>query len=154
MVQTGCERCIWTDRFRVVEELLETGISPRMLMRQSSVLQISAQTLSRSALICSTLRLWMPRFGCRCSRDRHRRASLCRSHRPLRVDAWGVQRQVEACRRVGVQRVILVSSLCAGRLFHPSIVRIDSVVEGLLRTGSFCKGSGLDRDSAWGSQRT
>jgi uncharacterized protein YbjT (DUF2867 family) len=38
---------------------------------------------------------------------------------PMRVDAWGVQRQVESCRRVGVRRVLLVSSLCAGRWRHP-----------------------------------
>jgi uncharacterized protein YbjT (DUF2867 family) len=37
----------------------------------------------------------------------------------MRVDAWGVQRQVESCRRVGLQRVVLVSSLCAGRWQHP-----------------------------------
>jgi len=38
---------------------------------------------------------------------------------PLRVDAWGVQRQVASCQRVGVRRVVLVSSLCAGRWAHP-----------------------------------
>ena len=38
---------------------------------------------------------------------------------PMRVDAWGVQRQVESCLRVGVRRVVLVSSLCAGRWQHP-----------------------------------
>jgi len=38
---------------------------------------------------------------------------------PLRVDAWGVQRQVQSCQRVGVRRVVLVSSLCAGRWAHP-----------------------------------
>ena len=37
---------------------------------------------------------------------------------PMRVDAWGVRRQVESCRRVGVSRVVLVS-LCAGRWRHP-----------------------------------
>ena len=37
----------------------------------------------------------------------------------MRVDAWGVSRQVESCRRVGVSRVVLVSSLCAGRWRHP-----------------------------------
>jgi len=30
-----------------------------------------------------------------------------------------VQRQVESCQRVGVRRVVLVSSLCAGRWAHP-----------------------------------
>jgi uncharacterized protein YbjT (DUF2867 family) len=38
---------------------------------------------------------------------------------PLQVDAFGVQRQIEACRRVGLQRVVLVSSLCAGVWLHP-----------------------------------
>ena len=38
---------------------------------------------------------------------------------PMRVDAWGVQRQVESCRRMGAERVVLVSSLCAGRWRHP-----------------------------------
>ena len=38
---------------------------------------------------------------------------------PLQVDAAGVQAQVQACRAVGLQRVVLVSSLCAGRWLHP-----------------------------------
>jgi len=38
---------------------------------------------------------------------------------PMRVDAWGVQRQLESCQRVGVRRVVLVSSLCSGRWRHP-----------------------------------
>jgi uncharacterized protein YbjT (DUF2867 family) len=38
---------------------------------------------------------------------------------PLQVDAIGVRRQIEACRTVGVKRLVLVSSLCAGRWIHP-----------------------------------
>ena len=38
---------------------------------------------------------------------------------PLKVDALGVYRQLESCKRVGVKRVILVSSLCTGKLLHP-----------------------------------
>ena len=38
---------------------------------------------------------------------------------PLQVDAAGVQAQIQACRAVGLQRVVLVSSLCAGRWLHP-----------------------------------
>ena len=37
----------------------------------------------------------------------------------MRVDAWGVKRQIESCQRVNVNRVVLVSSLCAGRWLHP-----------------------------------
>jgi uncharacterized protein YbjT (DUF2867 family) len=38
---------------------------------------------------------------------------------PLKVDAFGVRQQIRACQAVGVQRVVLVSSLCAGLWLHP-----------------------------------
>ncbi len=38
---------------------------------------------------------------------------------PAKVDALGVYRQLQSCKRVGLKRVILVSSLCTGKLFHP-----------------------------------
>ncbi|KGG15196.1 MULTISPECIES: SDR family oxidoreductase [unclassified Prochlorococcus] len=38
---------------------------------------------------------------------------------PSRVDALGVNNQVESCKKNGVKRIILVSSLCVGKLFHP-----------------------------------
>ncbi|AAP99923.1 MULTISPECIES: SDR family oxidoreductase [Prochlorococcus] len=38
---------------------------------------------------------------------------------PAKIDACGVAQQVESCQRVGVKRIILVSSLCVGKLFHP-----------------------------------
>ncbi len=38
---------------------------------------------------------------------------------PLQVDALALRPQIAACRAAGVRRVVLVSSLCSGRLFHP-----------------------------------
>jgi NAD(P)-dependent dehydrogenase (short-subunit alcohol dehydrogenase family) len=38
---------------------------------------------------------------------------------PLKVDALAIRDQINACRAVGVGRVVLVSSLCAGRWLHP-----------------------------------
>jgi len=38
---------------------------------------------------------------------------------PLKVDALAMRSQIAACRAAGVLRVVLVSSLCSGRLFHP-----------------------------------
>jgi uncharacterized protein YbjT (DUF2867 family) len=38
---------------------------------------------------------------------------------PLKVDALAIRPQIEACRAAAVKRVVLVSSLCSGRLFHP-----------------------------------
>lgn len=38
---------------------------------------------------------------------------------PLKVDALAMRDQIAACKAVGLQRVVLVSSLCAGRWLHP-----------------------------------
>jgi uncharacterized protein YbjT (DUF2867 family) len=38
---------------------------------------------------------------------------------PLKVDALAIRDQIGACQAAGVRRVVLVSSLCSGRLFHP-----------------------------------
>jgi hypothetical protein len=37
---------------------------------------------------------------------------------PLRVDAWAVGSQIRACEAIGVNRVLLVSSLCSGLWWH------------------------------------
>ena len=106
--------------YRIAEELLNEGLEPRLLLRHGSVLpdQLSScdqqrlslfdqEALDRAlpgvdALVIAT--------GARPSVD---------LSGPMRVDAWSVKSQVESCRRVGVNRVILVSSLCAGRWRHP-----------------------------------
>ena len=106
--------------YRVAEELLNEGLEPRLLLRPGSVLPdqliscdqqrlslFDQQALDRAlqgvdALVIAT--------GARPSVD---------LSGPMRVDAWSVKSQVESCRRVGVNRVILVSSLCAGRWRHP-----------------------------------
>ena len=38
---------------------------------------------------------------------------------PLRVDALSLRPQIEACRAAGVGRIVMVTSLCSGRWFHP-----------------------------------
>lgn len=38
---------------------------------------------------------------------------------PLKVDALAIRDQISACNAVGLKRVVLVSSLCAGRWAHP-----------------------------------
>ena len=61
---------------------------------------------------------------------------------PAKVDALGVYRQLQSCKRVGIKRVILVSSLCTGKLFHPLnlfglILIWKKIGENLLKNGSF-----------------
>jgi uncharacterized protein YbjT (DUF2867 family) len=38
---------------------------------------------------------------------------------PMKVDALAMRSQIAACKEAGVDRVVLVSSLCSGRWIHP-----------------------------------
>ncbi|QEY31067.1 SDR family oxidoreductase [Synechococcus sp. RSCCF101] len=106
--------------YRIAEEAVARGWAVRLLVRPGSELpeSLSAQDIRRldfgdpaaleAALEgCGSLVI---ATGARPSPD---------LLGPLKVDAFGVRRQVEACRAAGVGRVLLVSSLCSGRLFHP-----------------------------------
>lgn len=112
--------------WRMVDEALQRGWSVRAIVRPKSVLppeleqsaqqgQLEVHRLeldSREALLhalrdCSALVI---ATGARPS------VNLAA---PLQVDAFGVQSQIQACEAIGLQRVVLVSSLCAGRWLHP-----------------------------------
>ncbi|MFN7898444.1 MAG: SDR family oxidoreductase [Synechococcaceae cyanobacterium] len=106
--------------YRIAEEVLAAGDRPRLLLRPGSLVPASLQSCEQvrleltdadaldralvgaDALVIAT--------GARPSID---------LTGPMRVDAWGVQRQVESCQRVGLRRIVLVSALCAGRWAHP-----------------------------------
>ncbi len=106
--------------FRIAEEAVKSGFEIRLLVRQKSKLpnSISAEdqaiislsneeTLDKCLSGCNSLII---ATGAKPSID---------LTGPARIDAFGVQKQIESCKRVGIKRVILVSSLCAGRLIHP-----------------------------------
>ena len=130
--------------FRVAEEVVRAGGQARLLLRPASTLPESLEAceqhrldLTDDASLDQALRdvdSLVIATGARPTID---------LSGPMRVDAWGVKRQVESCRRVGVSRVVLVSSLCAGRWRHPLnlfglILVWKRVGEGSLET------SGLD----------
>ena len=106
--------------YRIAEEIRAAGDVPRLLLRPGSQLPPSLADceqhrldLGDAAALDAALRgadALVIATGARPSVD---------LTGPLRVDAWGVQRQVASCQRVGVRRVVLVSSLCAGRWAHP-----------------------------------
>ena len=106
--------------FRIAEELMAYGDRPRLLLRSESVIpetlsnaeqvRISLQDPSALDAALEGVDALVIATGARPSID---------LLGPMRVDAWGVRSQVESCLRVGVSRVILVSSLCAGRWLHP-----------------------------------
>ncbi len=106
--------------YRVAEELIKQDLKPRLLIRPESQLpeQLSDCTRYRLSLFqrdaldraLEGVDALVIATGARPSID---------LSAPMRIDAFGVQRQVESCIRVGVKRIVLVSSLCAGRWNHP-----------------------------------
>tara|TARA_Y100001968_G_scaffold59441_2_gene50477 strand:- start:5255 stop:5908 length:654 start_codon:yes stop_codon:yes gene_type:complete len=106
--------------YRIAQEALASNYKVNLIVRKNSVLQDSLKKCQRtnlslfsasqldeslkgsSALLIAT--------GARPSID---------LTGPARIDAFAVKKQVESCKRVGVKRIILVSSLCAGKFFHP-----------------------------------
>ncbi len=106
--------------YRIAEEALAKGYKVRLLIRRNSVLPSSLQNCEKFVVsLANSKELDNALKGC----DALLIATGARPSvdltGPARVDALGVQRQVESCERVGVKRLILVSSLCAGRLIHP-----------------------------------
>ncbi len=106
--------------WRVVQEALQRGWQVRALIRPGSVVP---QGLEGAEI----LRLDLDQ-----TEVLHRALSGCQAlviatgarpsvdlTGPLRVDALGVRTQLAAARAVGLDRVVLVSSLCAGRWRHP-----------------------------------
>ena len=62
---------------------------------------------------------------------------------PAKIDAFGVQNQIMSCKRVGLNRVVLVSSLCSGKFFHP--LNLFGLILIWKRIGErFLEQSGLD----------
>ena len=106
--------------WRVVEEALKRGDQVRAIVRPGSSLPAGLE----GAEICplnlgTTEALHAALTGC----DALVIATGARPSvdltGPMKVDAFGVRDQLRACQAVGLQRVVLVSSLCAGRWKHP-----------------------------------
>ncbi len=106
--------------FRIAEEAMKAGYKIKLITRKDSILpkfQKSHETYKLSLnnkkdldnalenvdtlIIATGARPSIDLFG------------------PAKVDALGVKQQIDSCIKNNVKRVILVSSLCTGRLFHP-----------------------------------
>ncbi|MEY3544298.1 MAG: hypothetical protein RLZZ247_455, partial [Cyanobacteriota bacterium] len=106
--------------YRIAEELLRVCEQPRLLLRPESVVPASLEQCEQHRLqLGDRAALDAALSGC----DGLVIATGARPSvdlsGPMRVDAWGVRHQVESCERLGIRRVVLVSSLCAGRWRHP-----------------------------------
>ena len=106
--------------YRITEEALKKRIKVRQIVRKNSkvvgnlnnteVIRVSLDNKEALDKALENLDALVIATGARASLD---------LTGPAKVDALGVYRQLQSCKRVGIKRVILVSSLCTGKLFHP-----------------------------------
>ena len=106
--------------YRITEEALKKGIKVRQIVRKNSkvignlnnteIIRVSLDNKEALDKALENLDALVIATGARASLD---------LTGPAKVDALGVYRQLQSCKRVGIKRVILVSSLCTGKLFHP-----------------------------------
>lgn len=109
--------------WRIADEALRRGQRVRAILRPDSVLPNALNGRDQLELVRLELRdapgLQAALQGC----DALVIATGARPSidlaGPLKVDALAIRDQIAACKAVGLQRVVLVSSLCAGRWLHP-----------------------------------
>jgi len=112
--------------WRVVDEALRQGLAVRAIVRPGSVLPPALAEAEQQG------RLELRRLDLGATEALHAALTGCEAlviatgarpsvnlAGPLQVDAFGVRDQISACQAVGLKRVVLVSSLCAGRWQHP-----------------------------------
>ena len=106
--------------YRVVEEALKRGYEVRQIIREESKIpdnlkdkethRLSLNNLNKLDNALTGIDALIIATGARASID---------LTGPARVDALGVFKQLQSCKRLGIRRVILVSSLCTGKFIHP-----------------------------------
>ncbi len=106
--------------YRVAEEALSSGYDVRLIVRAQSEIPKSIEGCERYVLSDSNgVTLDYALQGC----DSLVIATGARPSidltGPAKVDFLNIQKQVESCKRQKINRVVLVSSLCAGKLIHP-----------------------------------
>ena len=106
--------------FRIAEEAVKKGLKVRQIIRKNSkvsdrlknieTIRVSLDNKKELDKSLENIDALVIATGARASLD---------LTGPAKVDALGVYRQLQSCKRVGIKRVILVSSLCTGKFFHP-----------------------------------
>ena len=106
--------------YRIAEEALKKGVKVKQIVRENSkvveddknleTLRVSLDNKEALDKALENVDALIIATGARASFD---------LTGPAKVDALGVYRQLQSCKRVGIKRVILVSSLCTGKFLHP-----------------------------------
>ena len=130
--------------FRIAEEALSKGYSLRLLVRKNSLLPNSLKDCEKVEFsLCNKETIKSSVEECDCLIIATGARPSIDLTGPAKIDAFGVKRQVEACKAKGVKRVILVSSLCSGKWIHP--LNLFGLILLWKRVGEKAvEGSGLD----------
>lgn len=109
--------------WRIADEALRRGQAVRAILRPGSVLPAALQGHEQVEVVRLELgdatALQQALQGCQALVIATGARPSIDLAGPLKVDALAIRAQVAACRAAGVRRVVLVSSLCAGRWLHP-----------------------------------
>ncbi len=106
--------------YRIAEEAIKNKYETKLLVRNSSILPTNLHNQERCNIsLFNSTSLDDALKGC----DALIIATGARPSidltGPCKIDARAVKEQVKSCQRVGIKRIILVSSLCSGKLVHP-----------------------------------
>ncbi len=106
--------------YRIAEEAIAAGYQVRLIVRSQSDIPDSVKGCERYVLSDTNgITLDYALKGC----DSLVIATGARPSidltGPAKVDYLNIQKQVESCHRQELKRIVLVSSLCAGKLIHP-----------------------------------
>ena len=109
--------------WRIADEALRRGQSVRAIVRPGSLLPPELEGRDQLTVIRTELgngpALQQALQGCEALVIATGARPSVDLAGPLKVDALAIRDQIAACKAAGVSRVVLVSSLCAGRWLHP-----------------------------------
>lgn len=109
--------------WRIADEALRRGQAVRAILRPGSVLPAALQGRDQLEVVRLELGdaagLRQALQGCNALVIATGARPSIDLAGPLKVDALAIRDQLAACKVAGVGRVVLVSSLCAGRWLHP-----------------------------------
>ena len=109
--------------WRIADEALRRGQAVRAIVRPGSVLPTALQGRDQLEVVRLELGdaagLRQALQGCNALVIATGARPSIDLAGPLKVDALAIRDQLAACKAAGVGRVVLVSSLCAGRWLHP-----------------------------------
>ncbi len=106
--------------YRIAQEAISAGYEARLIIRPQSEIPDSIKGCERYVLSdMNGVTLDYALKGCESLVIATGARPSIDLTGPAKVDYLNIQKQVESCKRQKLKRVVLVSSLCAGKVIHP-----------------------------------